>query len=185
MNAIHLACDLIEALRAEETRLANAAHQDGDYEVPHTTVHVGTIRGGTQLNIVPSRCELEFEIRNLPDEDAESIASNIRHSAARLCASYEDADARIELAVLHEYPGLDTPADSPVVALLGALTGNTATCKVGFGSEAGFFSETLGIATAVCGPGSIDQAHKPDEFISREQLQRCDTMMEALLQRLV
>jgi acetylornithine deacetylase len=71
-----------------------------------------------------------------------------------------------------------------VVALLTALTGNSSTIKVGFGSEAGLFSRELGIPTAVCGPGSIDQAHKPDEFISRDQLQRCDAMMEALLQRL-
>ena len=84
----------------------------------------------------------------------------------------------------HQYPGLATAADSPVVELVAALTGNTATFKVGFGSEAGLFSDALGIPTAICGPGSIDQAHKPDEFVSRDQLQRCDAMMDALLQRL-
>ncbi len=84
----------------------------------------------------------------------------------------------------NQYPGLETPADSPVVALLATLTGNRSTFKVGFGSEAGLFSGELGIPTAICGPGSIDQAHKPDEFISRDQLQRCDAMMDALLQHL-
>jgi acetylornithine deacetylase len=184
VNSIHLASELIAALRREQAQLAASKHQDHAYEVPYSTVHVGTVQGGTVLNIVPPRCELEFEIRNLPEQNAATITENIRNEAERLCAAYDDKDARIDLAVTNEYPGLNTPGDSPVVALLSALTGNTSTIKVGFGSEAGLFSDELGIPTAVCGPGSIDQAHKPDEFISRDQLQRCDAMMEALLQRL-
>lgn len=184
VNAIHLACELIGTLRQEQELLSLAQQRDEAYEVPYTTVHVGTIRGGTVLNIVPPRCELEFEIRNLPDQNPGILTEAIRGQAERLCAAYDDKDARIDLAVTNQYPGLDTPHDSPVVALLSALTGNPSTFKVGFGSEAGLFSGELGIPTAVCGPGSIDQAHKPDEFISRDQLLRCDAMMDALLQRL-
>ncbi len=180
INAIHLAADLIGALRHQQD-LLEAAQRDPDYEVPYSTVHVGTIRGGTVLNVVPPRCELEFEIRCLPGDDAARIAGNIRVVAEQLCARYGDRDARIDLTVTNEYPGLETPADSPAVTLLGALTGNRSTFKAGFGSEAGLFSGRLGIPTAICGPGSIDQAHKPDEFISRDQLQRCDAMMDALL----
>jgi len=185
INAIHLACDLIHTLRQQQELLAASDHFDSAYEVPYTTVHVGTIDGGTVCNIVPARCELEFEIRNLPDESAATIAASIREAAEELCKRYDDKDARIDLAVTNQYPALDTPADSPIVALLTALTGNASTFKVGFGSEAGLFSGELGIPTAVCGPGSIDQAHKPDEFISRDQLERCDAMMDALLQRLL
>jgi len=184
VNAIHLACDLIRTLRQQQELLVAAKLRDPAYEVPYSTVHVGTIQGGTVLNIVPPRCELEFEIRNLPAENPAGIAQSIRGQVEQLCAQYGDRDARIDMAVTNEYPGLETPADSPVVALLGALTGNRSTFKVGFGSEAGLFSGELGIPTAVCGPGSIDQAHKPDEFISRDQLQRCDAMMDALLQHL-
>jgi acetylornithine deacetylase len=184
VNAIHLACDLVGTLRRQQELLAAADLRDPAYEVPYSTVHVGTIQGGTVLNIVPPRCELEFEIRNLPVENASGIAAQIRSQAEQLCAHYADRDAQIDLAVTNQYPGLETPADSPVVALLGALTGERSTFKVGFGSEAGLFSGELGIPTAVCGPGSIDQAHKPDEFISRDQLQRCDAMMDALLQHL-
>ncbi len=184
INAIHLACDLVGTLRQQQQLLVAAPLRDPAYEVPYSTLHVGTIQGGTVLNIVPSRCELEFEIRNLPIENAARIAANIRGEAEQLCARYGDPDARIDLAVTNQYPGLETPADSPVVALLGALTGNRSTFKVGFGSEAGLFSGELGIPTAICGPGSIDQAHKPDEFISRDQLQRCDAMMDTLLQHL-
>jgi acetylornithine deacetylase len=184
INAIHLAGELIGTLRQQQDLLVAALLRDPAYEVPYSTVHVGTIHGGTVLNIVPSRCELEFEIRNLPVENAAGIVGNIRGQAEQLCARYGDPDARIELAVTNQYPGLETPADSPVVALLATLTGNRSTFKVGFGSEAGLFSGELGIPTAICGPGSIDQAHKPDEFISRDQLQRCDAMMDALLQHL-
>jgi acetylornithine deacetylase len=184
INAIHLACDLVGTLRQQQELLVAAQLRDPAYEVPYSTVHVGTIQGGTVLNIVPSHCELQFEIRNLPIENAASIAGNIRDQAEQLCAHYGDQDARIDLAVTNQYPGLETPEDSPVVALLGTLTGNHSTFKVGFGSEAGLFSGELGIPTAICGPGSIDQAHKPDEFISRDQLQRCDAMMDALLQHL-
>jgi acetylornithine deacetylase len=184
INAIHLACDLIGTLRRQQELLVAATLRDPAYEVPYSTVHVGTIQGGTVLNIVPPRCELEFEIRNLPGENAAHIAENIRCQAEQLCARYDDKDARIDLAVTNQYPGLETPEDSPVVALLSTLTGNRSTFKVGFGSEAGLFSGELGIPTAICGPGSIDQAHKPDEFISRDQLLRCDALMDALLQHL-
>jgi acetylornithine deacetylase len=71
-----------------------------------------------------------------------------------------------------------------VVALAAALTGERDTIKVAYGSEAGLFSGELGIPSVVCGPGSIDQAHKPDEYVSREQLARCDAMLQALLERL-
>jgi acetylornithine deacetylase len=184
INAIHLACDLIGTLRRQQELLVAAKLRDLAYEVPYSTVHVGTIQGGTVLNIVPPRCELEFEIRNLPGENAAHIAENIRGQAEQLCARYDDKDARIDLAVTNQYPGLETAEDSPVVALLATLTGNRSTFKVGFGSEAGLFSGELGIPTAICGPGSIDQAHKPDEFISRDQLLRCDAMLDALLQHL-
>jgi acetylornithine deacetylase len=109
-------------------------------------------------------------------EDAAAIARSVHR---------DDVDVGIELEVTNEYPPLDTPPDAEVVALVAALTGQHERIKVGFGSEGGLFSERLGIPTVVCGPGSIDQAHKPDEFIDRDQLDRCDAMMDALLDRLV
>jgi acetylornithine deacetylase len=145
------------------------------------------VHGGTVLNIVPSRCDLEFEIRNLPEDDASQIVSGMRADAAAIARSVQrdDLDVGIEVEVTNEYPPLNTPPEAEVVALVAALTGQHERIKVGFGSEGGLFSERLGIPTVVCGPGSIDQAHKPDEFIDRDQLDRCDAMMEALLDRLV
>jgi acetylornithine deacetylase len=142
------------------------------------------VHGGTVLNIVPSRCDLEFEIRNLPGDDATKIVDGMRADAAAIARAVSREDVGIDVAVTNEYPPLDTPADSEVVAFAAALTGQQERIKVGFGSEGGLFSERLGIPTVVCGPGSIDQAHKPDEFIERDQVQRCDAMMDALLDRL-
>ena len=185
VNAIHMASDLVARVRARQSGIEKNGRRDPAYPVPYTTLHVGVIHGGTQLNMVPQRCELELEIRNLPEDDPTALVEGLRADAGAIVASmHGDADTRIDLDVTNEYPGLATPADSAVVALAAALTGNTEWVKVGFGSEAGLFSGRLGIPTVVCGPGSIDQAHKPDEFITLDQLQRCDSMWDVMLERL-
>jgi acetylornithine deacetylase len=185
VNAIHMATDLIDKIRLRQASIAQTGPRDCAYEVPYTTLHVGVIDGGTVLNIVPDRCEIEFEIRNLPTDDPAVLVSAMRADAAAIAeAMAGDADTRIELELSNEYPALDTPPDSEVAELAAALTGNRERIKVGFGSEAGLFSGRLGIPTVVCGPGSIDQAHRPDEFVAMDQLLRCDAMMDALLDRL-
>ena len=187
VNAIYMAAELIEKIRARQSGIEAGGARDDAYEVPYTTLHVGVMHGGTVLNIVPAKCDLEFEIRNLPKDDASQIVAGMREDAAAIARSVrrDDADVGIDFEVTNEYPPLDTPPDSEVVALVAALTGQHERIKVGFGSEGGLFSERLGIPTVVCGPGSIDQAHKSDEFIDRDQLRRCDAMMDALLDRLV
>jgi len=191
VNAIHMAADLIERIRARQERIAQSGARDGAYEVPYTTLHVGVIHGGTVLNIVPSRCELEFEFRNIPGDDPAVLVGELRGDVATVARSNADstgpaaAGTGIDLQIEHDYPALDTPTDADVVELAAALTGHRQRIKVGYGSEAGLFSARLGIPTVVCGPGSIEQAHKPDEFIAVDQLQACDAMMDALLERLL
>ena len=185
VNAIHMATDLIDKIRLRQASIAQTGPRDCAYEVPYTTLHVGVIDGGTVLNIVPDLCEIQFEIRNLPTDDPAVLVSAMRADAAAIAEAMSgDADTRIELELSNEYPALDTPPDSEVAELAAALTGNRERIKVGFGSEAGLFSGRLGIPTVVCGPGSIDQAHRPDEFVAMDQLLRCDAMMDALLDRL-
>jgi acetylornithine deacetylase len=187
VNAIYMATELVDKIRVRQLSIEAGGVRDDAYDVPYTTLHVGVVRGGTVLNIVPARCDLEFEIRNLPEDDASQIVAGMRADAAAIARSVQkdDMDVGIELEVTNEYPPLDTPGDSEVAALVAALTGRHERIKVGFGSEGGLFSERLGVPTVVCGPGSIDQAHKPDEYIDRDQLHRCDAMMDALLERLV
>ncbi len=184
VNAIHLATDLISRIRERQGDIAWSSMRDSAYEVPHTTLHVGVIQGGAALNIVPDHCEFEFEIRNLPADDAGAILEAIRADADDVVKMIAAPDIGIDFEVIHEFPALETASDADVVALAAQLTGNCEQVKVGFGTEGGLFSGRLGIATVVCGPGSIDQAHRPDEFITTDQLQRCDAMMDALLERL-
>jgi acetylornithine deacetylase len=185
VNAIYMASDLIESVRRRQTEIVKSGGQDSAYDVPYTTLHVGVIRGGTVLNIVPPLCEVELEIRNIAQENPAALVEAIRADADAIAAAlHGDANTRIEIELTHEYPGLDTRGDSAVVEFVAALTGSREQIKVGFGSEAGLFSGRLGIPTVVCGPGSIDQAHKPDEFVSVDQLMRCDAMLDALLDQL-
>jgi acetylornithine deacetylase len=186
VNAIHMAADLIAQIRARQRDIAAApGGRDPAYDVPYTTLHVGTLHGGTVLNIVPEHSEFEFEIRNLPADDAQAMIRAIRADASEVVRIAGGGhEVGIALEITNAYPPLETAGDAEVVELAAALTGQHERIKVGFGTEGGLFSGRLGIATVVCGPGSIDQAHKPDEFIATDQLQRCDAMMDALLERL-
>ncbi|MGA2776198.1 MAG: acetylornithine deacetylase [Steroidobacteraceae bacterium] len=185
VNAIHMAVDFIGAVRARQAQLEATGLRDPAYEVPYTTLHVGVIHGGSALNIVPDHCELELEIRNLAADDPQALVAALRADAAAVSvATRGGPDCGIDLAISNEYPGLETAPEAEIVGFVAALTGNRERIKVGFGSEAGLFSSQLGVPSIVCGPGSIEQAHKPDEFIALDQLARCDAMLDALLERL-
>lgn len=186
LNAIHLGCDFVSALRQEQDRLARDGVRDGDYDIPYTTVHVGKINAGVALNIVPNLCQLDFEIRNVAADNPDQILDGLRAAAARIAtaASAIAPEAAIDIDITNTYPGLDTPANSQAVAFVKSLTGANDTIKVAFGTEGGLFSRDLGTPTIVCGPGSMAQGHRPDEFVSVEQMRRCDDMLDNLLRRL-
>jgi len=184
MNALHLAADLVQAIRAEQARIMAHGARDGDYDVPYTTLHVARLRGGEALNIVPNRASVDFEIRHLAEDDPDAILARIGRAAEAIVAATGDADAAIALEAVMGYPGLGTPPGADVVAFVRALTGANGTIKVAFGTEGGLFADRLGIPVVVCGPGSMAQGHKPDEFVTRAQLARCDAMLDALIDRL-
>ncbi len=186
LNAIHLGCDFVMALREEQQRLVQEGAHDEDYDIPYTTVHVGRIDGGRALNIVPNRCDIDFEIRNISADSAEAILENLRSQAERIaCGAIEKApEAAVEISVVNAYPGLDTPASGEAAAFIRSLTGDDSTMKVAFGTEGGLFSRDLGTPSIICGPGSMAQGHKPDEFVSIEQIRKCNDMLERLIQRL-
>lgn len=185
LNAIHLACEFVDALRERQDRIEREGPRDGDYDVPYTTLHVGRIDGGTALNIVPNRCTVDFEIRNIEQDDAGAILDCLMNEAAAIAGRHRDAfpQAHIGIDVFNDYPGLATPADAEVVRFVGSLVPSQDLSKVDFGTEGGLFWKRLGVPVVVCGPGSMDQGHKPDEFIVVDQLEVCDRMMERLLER--
>jgi acetylornithine deacetylase len=184
LNAIHLACDLIDSIRKQQSRIEREGFRDDDYEVPYTTLHVGRIEGGTALNIVPNRCTVDFEIRNIARDDAGGLLDRLMNEAAAIASRRRDAfpQADIGIEVFNDYPGLATPVDAEVVRFVGGLVTSQELSKVDFGTEGGLFWKRLGVPVVVCGPGSMDQGHKPDEFIALDQLEACDRMMERLLQ---
>ncbi len=184
-NAVYLAADMVGELRALQDWLMAQGARDAAYEVPYSTVHVGTIHGGTALNIVPEACDVEFEFRLLAGDAPAALLERLRAAADKLAAVQQarGRHAAIEIVARNAYPGLETPQDSEFVKLVQDAGAVTPLFKAGFGSEAGLFDETLGLPALVCGPGSIDRAHKPDEFITRDELAGCDMFLDRLVER--
>lgn len=183
LNAIHMGCDFIAALRDEQLRLVKEGGRDNGYDVPYSTIHAGIISGGTVLNIVPNLCTIDFELRHVAGDNPAEIFARIAETARNIEVQARDRapEASIEILTVNSYPGLDTPPSSPVVRLLQSLTSASATHKVAFGTEGGLFSEALGIPTAICGPGFMAQGHRPDEYVSADQIAACDSMLDGLV----
>ncbi len=186
LNALHLAADFLGAVRRLQAEVAATGLKDGDYDVPYSTLHVGKMAGGVQVNIVPNHAVLDFEIRALAGEDVAALIARLEAEAeaivAPLRAEFPEAAIRVER--LWDYPGLGTPSDAGVVNFVKGLTGANGTIKVAFGTEGGLFDQRLGVPTVICGPGSMAQGHKPDEFVSVEQLELCRGMLDRLVDRL-
>lgn len=185
VNAVEIACQIVAHLASMARRLRDAGRRDEAYDVPYTTVHVGTIRGGTALNIVPRDCEFTFEIRHLPFDDPDALfAEVVAHAQTFVPAMREVApDAHVAFDALSTLPGFDTLDGSAVTSLGHELCGAEGAAKVSFGTEASLF-HGASIPTVICGPGHIAQAHQPDEWVSLEQLARCETFMRRLAARL-
>ena len=186
LNAIYLASEMINEIRLIQDEIKKQFAHDDEYEIPHTTLHVGKIEGGVALNIVPNSASFLFEIRNLPEDDPNIILTKIRKSAESILTKYlkDFPTAKIHIEVTNQYPSLRTSKNSDVVNLLKSLTGNNSTFKVSFGTEGGLFSSELKIPTAICGPGSMSQGHKPDEYVSIDQINKCEEILSQLLLKL-
>ena len=179
VNAIEYAARLIGKLGEIGEGLAMPQHHDPRFDPPFSTVQTGVIKGGRALNIVPEECEFDFEVRALPGFEAQVVADQLQtYAEAELLPRMRAVSAAsdIRLQPLSAYPGLATPTDSEAAQLVALLSGSSEFGTVAFGTEGGLF-EQAGIPTVVCGPGSMDQGHKPDEFVSVEQLQGCDAML--------
>jgi len=185
VNAVEAAAEVVAYLKGMARRLRRNGPHDPDFTPPYTTVHTGTIHGGTALNIVPKECVFDFEFRNLPVDDPQALADEVRNYAeTTLLPEMREVapDTGFRFEELIRFPGFAIGADAEVTQLALALSGTNSTGKVSFGTEAGLFFEA-GIPTIICGPGSIEQAHRPDEFIALEQIEHCETFMRRLIGR--
>ncbi len=185
VNAVEAAAELVTHLKAMARRKRDEGPFDPDFDPPYTSIHTGLIHGGTALNIVPKDCEFDFEFRPLPGEDVDALIGELRDLAATKLVPEMRAvqpHTGINIDDVSAAPALSTPVDAEVTQLVAALTGENATTKVAFGTEGGLFS-AAGIPTVICGPGSIDQAHKPDEYVELDQIARCEAFLKRLIDR--
>ncbi|WP_282397166.1 acetylornithine deacetylase [Pseudomonas sp. PS01298] len=181
VNAIEHAAELIGELGRIGQQLRGT--QDARFDPPFSTVQTGVISGGKALNIVPADCRFDFEIRALPSQDPGEVADALKAYATQQVLprmQAVSAQSAIHFTELSAYPGLVTDERSQAAELIAAFSGSREFGTVAFGTEGGLF-DAVGIPTVVCGPGSMDQGHKPDEFVSIDQLAGCDAMLRRML----
>lgn len=184
VNAIEHAAELIGELGRIGQRLRDK--QDARFDPPFSTLQTGVIGGGKALNIVPADCRFDFEVRALPGQAPQAVADELRAYAEQQVLprmQAVSAQSAIRFTELSAYPGLMTDQHSEAAELIAAFCGSRAFGTVAFGTEGGLF-DAVGIPTVVCGPGSMDQGHKPDEFVSVAQLAQCDQMLHSMLNAL-
>lgn len=186
VNAVEVAAEVITHIRSLQRRIRRDGPFDQSYEPPFTTLHTGKVSGGHALNIVPRDCLFDFEIRALPGQDSNALLDEIRTFAATSLEpemKSRDPSTGIDFTVMNDTAGFDLPDDHPAVRFVTALTGANQTGRVSFGTEAGLFNEA-GVPTVVCGPGFIEQAHRPDEFISLDQLAQGEAFLRRLMDQI-
>ena len=181
-NAIEHAARLICHIRDLAQMWRSEGPFDEFYDVPYTTITTNQIAGGIAMNTIPDACEFTYEFRNLASVTPQQVQERIGAYVQReLLPSMqrEFAGARVEIDKLAAAPGLDASEQAAITQLVRALTGDESVRKVAYGTEAGLF-QGIGIPTVVCGPGSIEQAHKPDEFVEVDQLAQCEKFLRQL-----
>ncbi len=187
VNAVHAAAEAIAYVAAEARRFAAEGPFEDGFDPPHTTIHAGTVQGGTILNIIPERAEFVMEWRNIP---ADNCLEEMERLRAHIARNIEPAmktvspDAGFSYEVLSDMPGMSLPPDHELLALVRQITGSNSTGKVSYGTEGGFY-QASGIPTIICGPGHIAQAHQPDEWVAESELAACDAFIRELGDRLI
>ena len=185
VNAVELAARYVGRLLELRREFAARADADSPFDPPGTTISVGTIAGGTARNVVAGECSLDWEVRPVRREDADHAVATMAAFEDELLAEMRavDPEASIETVTVGAVDGLEPRTGTPAFALVRRLLGDTGVDVVSFGTEAGLYQQA-GIPAVVCGPGSIDVAHRPDEHVAIDQLERCLEMMERLIDEL-
>lgn len=183
VNAIEYAAKLIVFINELAGRLKARHDTDPDYDVPFSTLSVNTIAGGIAANIVPQLCEFEFDYRNLPHMSPADITAPIEaHIREVLQPQMQAVDAACRIDMRHgeNVPAMPEAEAALLHDLITQLVQDSSRLKVAYATEGGQFQQA-GIATVICGPGNIEQAHKADEFVELAQLARCDAFLHKLI----
>jgi acetylornithine deacetylase len=184
-NAIMMASDVVQEFGKLQAVLRQSDSRDAEFAVPFSTLHIGRIDGGTILNVIPATCRFDFEIRNIPEDDPEQILQRLRATSQQVAERYSSAygTVSVDIDVSNSYPALEAGRGESHADLDGLVT-RARPSKVSFGTEAGLFAGELGVPAVVCGPGSVEQAHRPEEYIELAQLDACDAFLSRLIHRL-
>lgn len=183
VNAVHYGARFVSRLLQLGAALEERAPDTSPYDPPHTTISVGTIGGGMARNVVAAECVIEWEMRPVNRSDAEFVTDEIDRFAGSLLEEMRETDPEASIVTVTEgaVTGLEQDG-SPAVRMVLELVGGAGDV-VSFGTEAGIYQDA-GIPAIVCGPGDIDVAHRPNEYISLDQLADCLDFMERLRARL-
>lgn len=183
LNAIEYAARLICHIRDIADEFRAKGPFDELYDVPFTTAQTSQIQGGNAINTVPAECRFSFEFRNLPTLDPDEIFAKIDAYARDTLLPKmrrEHPDAAIEISKIASAPGLDADEQAAITQLVRALSADQSQRKVAYGTEAGLFANA-GIPSVVCGPGNIEQAHKPNEYVELAQLDGCERFLRKFI----
>lgn len=185
-NAIEYAARLICRIRDIADHFKEHGPYDEFFDVPFTTMTTNQIQGGIAVNTIPELCEFVYEFRNLPGMSSDGIQAQVDayvKNELLPCMQREFADARIDVVKGASAPAFEATEDEAITQLVRALTADQDKRKVGYATEAGLF-QNIGIPTVVCGPGSIEQAHKPNEYVDIAQLEACERFLRKIGQSL-
>ena len=179
-SAIAIAGEIIASLQDYQARLAKTPCVHAEMEGAHALLNIGRISGGEAVNIVPEHCHLMLGLRPMPGQDSGGLLDELRRRMAIIQSRHEGAS--IEFRVPQEAPPMITPSGTGLEKALRNLLADAGDIGVPFATDGGRLSE-LGASPIVCGPGSIDQAHKADEFIALDAMAGCRTVLDALVHR--
>ena len=180
-NAVMMAGEFVKLLDDVWDELR--ADADPRFDPPHSTVQANMIEGGTASNILAREALVTWEYRALPDRDANAIVETVaRRTKTEILPKYarRAPDAAFDTELHAAYPGLTMDENSPAIALAREITGANQAEAVAYGTEAGQF-QLYGIPAVICGPGSIDQAHKPDEFCELSEFDACENFLRKVI----
>ena len=186
VSAVMNAARLINWLSERDSHFKDSTPINNGFSPHHTTVHAGVVHGGTALNIISRKCEFLWDVRTIPDGPAANVYSEFQEYCNDILlptmrSVHKGAD--IQTTALADVPPMREILDNPALKLAQDLTGNTVRSRVAYVAEAGQFQEA-GFPTVICGPGSIDQAHQPNEFISINQMEQGEQFLRKLIRRL-
>ncbi|HEY8048782.1 MAG TPA: acetylornithine deacetylase [Ramlibacter sp.] len=181
VNAVEMAARVVARIREIAEGLERGEKRYEGFDVPFTTASVGQFRGGIADNVVPRDAEFRYEFRDLPTADVQSLQRQVVEYAKSLEPQMKRVapDAGFNFETICAIPSFLGSAQDDITRLAQRLAGEARTTEVAFGTEAGLFKDS-GIRTVVCGPGSIQQAHQPDEYVTLDQLARCEQFMRGL-----